>query len=178
MKDLVEIYFQENEFKLLHQLRETAELNDRTEALEDASGISDVDLLHRMLDLGIDGDTVPVFQLIPMVAVGWSNGEMCPKQRAKILETAERQGVSGESPAGKVLAGWLSKRIPSRLIDTWIEFSQRLCEENPEINARVLHDEVLTLSQEVAEAAGGIFGFCTVDASEKAMLERLETAFA
>lgn len=177
MNKPTEVFFQERDVILIERLKNERIVCEQSAELADASGVDEESVLREMLDLGITAQTLPVFRLTPMIAVGWSNGEMCPKQCEKIFAAADRQGVVEGSEADQLLQLWTSKRIPGEITDAWITYSLELCKEHPELSARVVHDEVLSLAQEVAEAAGGIFGFGAVDASERAMLNRLESAF-
>ena len=134
--------------------------------------VYDGPLLEELLGLGITPETAPAFEALPLVCVAWADGAVDPEERWRVLSVATAFGLEFGSPAHAQLELWLMRRPPKSVVDAWERFSLRLSQR--EMDRRAMR--VLEGAEEVAKAAGGLFGIGTVCASERAAIDGLREA--
>lgn len=150
----------------------------RPEALSAASGITDHALLARLVDAGIEGDTLIALSLMPLVAVAWADGSLDEKEGGAVLQAAADSGLERGGAALTLLQEWLAAPPAHALIETWRAYIRdRSAAMDPEAR-QALRIHVLGRARRVAEVAGCLLGLHPqVSPAEVAMLERLEAAF-
>ncbi len=172
-----EFFKRENEL-LRRQLRARLESDSNRRALAESSGIAHPEVLDRLVRLGLDGETVVALGLVPLIDVAWADGRMDEKERLALLSAAREKGIDDASPAGLLLASWLSAPPPAKLRDVWIEYVRALCRKLDPKERTELRDDLLGRARAVAEAAGGFLGLGSkVSPKEQQELARLEAAF-
>jgi hypothetical protein len=173
-----EFFARENE-KLRQQLRAKMESQAHREGLAKASGISHPDVLDHLVMLGLDAQTVIALGLVPLIDVAWADGKMAERERLAVLSAAREKGIDDASPAGLLLASWLSAPPPPKLREVWIDYVRALCRELSPLERGELRDDLLGRARAIAESAGGFLGLGSkVSPEEQQELARLEAAFA
>ncbi len=89
-----EFFHKENTAKLA-AMKAKLESQSNKEELRKASGMTDDDVLDRLVALGMRADTIAALSLVPLVAVAWADGEIQDDERSAIL-----QGAHGKAPPG------------------------------------------------------------------------------
>jgi hypothetical protein len=172
-----EFFAKENE-KLRAQLRQRIESQAHREGLAKASGISHPAVLDHLVKLGLDAETVIALGLVPLIDVAWADGKMAEKERLAVLSAAREKGIDDASPAGLLLASWLSAPPPPKLRNAWIDYVRALCQKLEPHERTELRDDLLGRARAVAEAAGGVLGLGSkISSQEQQELARLEAAF-
>lgn len=133
--------------------------------------MDDAELIRELHFLGVDQHTWPVLALLPLIQVAWADGEVQDAERALILEMAERD-YRLDARGQQALTNWLTHAPSERYLQRGRDAARLLAERNPDI----AHGSVLDHAHAVAQAAGGLFGFRTVDAREQAVLDELAEA--
>lgn len=175
---LEEAFFKKHHEAQLSKLRLLQQQEEAREALADASGISDVDLLERLAALGIRAETLAALTLIPLVEVAWADGKMEARERDAILRGAESSGIEPGSPSHGLLEIWTQDRPTAELLESWKQYIGALAKELSADQKWHLEERIVGRARSVAEAAGGFLGLGSkVSAAEEAMLAELEQAF-
>ena len=175
---LEEEFFKRENEKLRQQLHAKLESQANREGLAKASGISHPGVLDHLAKLGLDAETVIALGLVPLIDVAWADGKMDEKERLAVLSAAREKGVDDASPAGLLLAGWLSAPPAPKLREAWIAYVRALCQELDPEERSELRDDLLGRARAVAEAAGGFLGLRSkISPREQQELARLEAAF-
>lgn len=138
-------------------------------------------LRHQLRQLGMSERNYRTLALLPLVYVAWADGTIQDAERAKITQIAETRGLlvnGGDS----VLRRWLEHAPPADEramgLKTLVELARRKRGDGVALSVNEL-DDLLNLSLEVAEAAGGLFGIAfTVSSTERACLEELADALS
>ncbi|HTY16975.1 MAG TPA: hypothetical protein VMH82_04520 [Myxococcota bacterium] len=147
-------------------------------ALAGASGITDAELLRRLVGLGIRVETLAALTLIPLVEVAWADGHMDRREREAVLRGAESCGIEPGTPSHGLLEIWTQDRPASELMPSWKAFMKALCSELSADQRRHLEEKIVGRARAVAEAAGGFLGLVSkVSREEAAVLDALEEAF-
>jgi len=175
---LEEEFFRRQDEKLRAQLRQQEGKRQEKEALAQASGISNDEVLAKLLALGIHARTLAPLALVPLIEVAWADGHMADRERAAILSAAKAAGVDETSPGYGLLGSWLSQRPDPGLRDLWRHYAQSVCEALDPAARETLKAEILGRARRVAEAAGGFLGLGSkVSAAEEETLTDLAKAF-
>jgi len=177
-KALEDQFFDKENRKLIERLREQERRQAAREGLAEISGISDGEVLDRLVSVGIHPDTWAALALVPLVEVAWANGKVEERERRAILAAAESNGIEPGSPSHELLAGWLERRPDARLLEAWGELTVELCSRLDAHQREALRREILDRARSVAEAAGGLLGLVNkVSREEEVVLAELEKAF-
>jgi hypothetical protein len=114
-----------------------------------------------------------------LVQVAWADGSVEPKERAAILQAARDSGIESQDGHYPLLEHWLSENPGREMLEAWEHHVQSLCRQLTPEEVAKLKNDTLTLARKVAEAAGGMLGLGNkISKAERAMLDRLEKAFA
>ncbi len=176
-KALEEAFFSRHERELVERFRNQAAARERREALAHASGISDPEVLERLLALEIGPETLAALSLAPLVVVAWADRSVEAPEREAVSEAAREAGVVPGSPAAELLDGWLAKRPGPELMAAWKAYVGALAAGLGESGRRRLREDLLAGARRVAESAGGFLGMGKVSEAEREKLEELEQAF-
>jgi hypothetical protein len=176
-KALEEQFFARQEKELRERVRRQAEEKARREALAEASGLREPEVIDRLAALGLDGATVAALGLVPLVEVAWADRSLHDEERAAVLRAAEESGIDAGSPAHELLVSWLEKRPGRELLAAWKSYVEALVAELAAEERQALRHELLDRARAVAESAGGFLGIGKVSDAERAVLADLEAAF-
>ena len=177
-KAMEEVYFRNEDAKLVEKLRQMAHLDEIALALGEQLQVDNPDLLMRVRDAGVSLDTAPALFLAPLVQVAWAGGKVGKAEHRCVLGIARNRGIDPVSPAYAQLEAWLKERPSDGLFDTAVDVLKHGFSVLPpeERDQRIKH--LLDACQEVAEASGsslgwilGIVDLNTVSQSEAATLD-------
>lgn len=177
-RSLEEEFFHRENQRLVENLRKMHRIEKSKEALAHASGITNDAILEKLLELGIQAETVAALALVPLVEVVWADGHLDEKERQAILAAADAGGLAREDLDYELLQSWLIRRPEPRLREAWRQYIEGLCEQLSEEERNALKADLLDRARAVAEASGGFLGLGSkVSQAEAGMLEELEKAF-
>ncbi|MEM6925814.1 MAG: FHA domain-containing protein [Myxococcota bacterium] len=128
--------------------------------------MNETDLERELATLGLDRHSAPLLALLPLVEVAWADGSIQDSERTVILAAAERFGL--DDGLRTVLDGWLASRPDPDLVGRGRLVLTKLC-----VDQALACDDVVTLSREVAKAAGGWFGFGAIEADEARLIDEI-----
>lgn len=163
-------------------LRERLRVAERTRteqmaSLADVSGIHDVEVLEKLVLVGVRSETLAALTLYPLVAVAWADGKVDRHERQAVLNGAARCGVEPGSVSHDLLSGWLAREPDTVLLDAWkalvAEIARRVDDDWREIFTR----ELLSRAFAVADASGGFLALEKISAEEQQVLDELRAAF-
>jgi tellurite resistance protein len=177
-RTLEEAFFKKEHERLLEKMRLKQEQEEAREALSEASGITDADLLQRLAALGIRPETLAALTLIPLVEVAWADGKMEAREREAVLRGAESSGIAEGTPSYGLLEIWTQDPPAPELMSSWKDYIRGLCAELSADQKWHLEEKILGRARAVAEAAGGFLGLgAKISSEEEAVLRDLEKAF-
>ena len=177
-KSLEEQFFAKRDAELLQELREQQRAENAGDLLASALGIDRQAVPQELIALGLDPAEVTAFSLVPLVVVGWADGQLDDKERTAVLVAASQVGVEADSASHQLLAGWLQDEPPSTLLTAWKSYATVLVQSLSPEACRELERDVVGRARGVAEAAGGRLGLGgKVSAREAEMLREIESVF-
>jgi hypothetical protein len=174
---LEEEFFHKENVAKLEKLKENLSEQETRDELRKASGMSDDEVLDKLVHLGLRGPTIAALSLVPLVAVAWADGEIQDNERESILHAANAKGMSAGSAGHEILSSWLEKKPDDSLVEAWEGYIKSLMSQLNDEQVRMLKRQIVGFAQVIAESAGGVLGFGKVAGSEKKVLERIEAAF-
>jgi uncharacterized tellurite resistance protein B-like protein len=177
-RNLEEEFFAQHNQQLLRKLKTEAAQRERREALAKATGISNVELLDKLIELDVNVERAAAFTLVPVVEVAWADGEVQPKEREAILKAAADQGLIPGTVAYELVESWLEHAPDPRLLRVWKEYTAGFVANLTSEQRKALRHDLLHRARAVAEAAGGFLGIGAISKAEREMLEDMEKALA
>lgn len=176
-RSLEDTFFYEQDRRLIEQRKKLQKMKETKENLAKVSGIQDDSLLEKLVAMDIRPETLATLVGIPLIEIAWADGKMDAKERKKLFEHAESLGLRRKGLDPKIMSAWLKTKPDPALLEAWTQYMQTLCKELSKDERKSLRDELMADAQAIAKVAGGILGFGSISAEEKAMLEKLESAF-
>jgi hypothetical protein len=176
---LEDSFFAKENAKKLGELRAAEEAKSTREALSQASGITDPEVLDELRRLGFRAETLAALSLYPLVAVAWADRSIKSTERRAVLDAAHAAGIQRGDVAHDLLESWLNKRPGDDLLKAWRDMVGALKEQLGEKALASIRDDLLSRAKGVAKAAGGVLGLGSkVSDAERKVLDDLKDAFA
>ena len=170
-------FFQRKNQQLLDKLRATFEQQMTREKLEATTGITDPQVLERLIGLQVRGETMAAFALYPLVEVGWADGSLAAAEREAILSAAADEGIRPGTPGYQLLEAAMADGPTDARRKVWYAYARDLSARLDADERRRVRDELLRRARKVAEASGGILGIAKVSAKERKVLDAIAEAF-
>jgi hypothetical protein len=151
-------YFHKQDEKVTEKLRKIFNQKMDRESLRRATGISNDEVIDRLLAVNAKGELLLAFRLYPLVEIAWADGAADQREIKAVVEAATGMGVPAGSAALKALEDWLHRGPTADGRTAWHAFAQELCKTlSPDELAKFRHD-LLEGASAVAKASGGILG--------------------
>lgn len=177
-RTLEDLFFLERDKKLIEELRLIEKMKETKSVLAQVSGITNEDILQKLVDLNIRPEIVASLALVPLIEMAWADGNIDEKEKAAVLDAAARSFVSKDSPDFVLLQRWMEHKPDSKLLEAWEHYIKGLCEQLTVHQKNALKNDLLGHARQIAEATGGILGFGNkISEPEQKMLNKLESAF-
>ena len=168
-----EEYFRRKDRELIERMRRDATAAATRKELESVTGIHDQESIRDLEALGFTPQTIVLLPMIPVLQVAWAEGGISTAEREMIVALARSRGIAPGTDADHQLHEWLESR-PS---DATFTKAGRLVSailDHPEgAELQVTADDLIKYCEQIAHASGGILGFGSVSAAEKAALQRI-----
>lgn len=136
--------------------------------------MSEASLIDEIAELGIDEESWQALIVLPLVEVAWADGVVQPRERAAVLDIATTRLALG--PKGRdLLDGWLAERptagflLRARLVLLLLAERARGLRGESEAPLPVVVD----LCADVAQSAGGLFGYGSVSRKEREAIAQI-----
>jgi len=136
--------------------------------------MSEASLIDEIAELGIDEESWQALIVLPLAEVAWADGVVHPRERAAVLEIATTRLSLG--PKGHaLLETWLSDRptagflLRARLVLLLLAERARGLRGQSEAPLPVVVD----LCADVAQSAGGLFGYGSVSRLEREAIAQI-----
>jgi hypothetical protein len=177
-RSLEEEFFARQNQEQVRKLKEQGAQREQRDALAKATGIASVELLDKLIELGVTVERATAFTLVPVVAVAWADGEIQAKEREALLKAAADHGLEVGSVAHELIESWLTRAPDPKLLQAWKEYTVGIAASmTPEQRQQLKHD-LLDRARAVAQAAGGLLGMGAITKAERLVIEEMEKAFA
>jgi hypothetical protein len=157
--------------------RATQQATEQRAALATELGTQDAAALDALIAVGLDRETLPAVEWIPLVLVAWADGAVQPGERQAILRAAESDGIPADDPPHLLLRDWLENAPGTDLFGAWQAYLGAISRCEDEGAQRAREAWVRTRVREVAEADGGWLGFAKVSSEEGGVMLDVARSF-
>ena len=150
-------YFQERDQESRRKLRE--KLQEQAQTLEEQQKIAqsvetdDAALAERIKQLGFDGDSARIFDLMPLVHVAWADGKIQRKERAAILRILDTRGIHPGTEAFSMMESLLEERPSDAYMKQSLEVLRQV---TGGLSDRA--QSIVDMCIEIAASSGGMLG--------------------
>lgn len=176
-RSLEEGYFRTKDADLVEKLRKVFETSRNKEELSKATGITNDEVLQRLVNLSIRGELLTAFKLYPLVEIVWADGSFDKAESEAVVSAAIKLGIPRDSESIKRLKDWLERGPTEDGRAAWRMFAAELRKTLNPKELATFRDDLLKYAHSVAEASGGIFGvFLQVSPEEKKVIEVIQKA--
>lgn len=176
-KALEDRFFVQKDKELLEKLRQQRLDQVTKEDISKATGITDEQLLERLVEMEINVQTLTALSVVPLVEIAWADGKMDDKERAAILSAADDAGIAKDAPGYRLLNEWLNDPPEPALLAVWKDYVAALAHTLDQAGYDQVRDNLISRARKVAEAAGGFLGMKKISDAEQKKLNELEQAF-
>ncbi len=177
-KTLEDHFFLQRDKKLIEELRQIEKMKETKKVLAKVSGITNDDVLQKLVDLNIRPEIVATLALVPLIEIAWVDGKIDEEEKEAVLEAASQSFVSKDSPDFDLLRQWMEHKPDPKLLEAWKHYIKGLCVELTDHQKNALKKDLIGHARKIAEATGGILGLGSkISKSENQMLTKLESAF-
>lgn len=170
---LEEDYFRRKDRELLDKMRQTSAADGVRRELSAKSGLQDPALLEELQALGFTPDTAVLLPLVPLVQMAWAEGGVSDAERTLILQLARTRGIGEGSVADLQLGSWLSSRPEPETFSSAARLIRAMLDSPPAGAVPLTADDLVSYSERIAAASGGMFGINRVSAEERALLSTI-----
>jgi hypothetical protein len=176
-KALEEEFFARKDQQLREKLKATFEQEVTREKLKAATGLTDPQVLDRLIALQVRGETMAAFGLYPLVEVAWADGKLDRREREAVLAAAATAGIERGSAGFEALEAALADGPTEARRQVWFAYARDLSARLDPNERRLVREDLLARARVVAEASGGVLGVLKISASEQRVLDRIAEAF-
>jgi hypothetical protein len=176
-RKLEDAFFQENDKKLIENLKKMQRMKETADVLAGVSGIHNQKVLQKLVELDVRPETLASLSVVPLVEVAWADGSLSKEEEAAVLTAAAARGIKPGSVEYGLLREWLDNKPPAKMLTAWIHYVEGLCEKLTAHEKESLKKQLLGQAQKVAEASGGLMGMGAISKEEKEVLKKMEKAF-
>ena len=176
-KSLEDAFFRKENERAIQHLREMQQRTTSREGLAKVTGITNQEIIDRLVALGIRPEIVSALAIVPLVEVAWADGSLDAKERQAVLDRAEKSGIAPGTADHDLLRSWLDKKPEPRLLAAWTEMVRGLSEHMSPQELASLKAGLIERAKAVARASGGFLGMGAVSIAEQNAIDRLESAF-
>jgi hypothetical protein len=175
-KNLEDAFFAQQDAILIAKLKQMKQMEESRKAISEVSGITNPEILQKLVDLEVRPETVAMLTLVPLIEVAWADGAIDEKEKAAIMAAVQKANINQMDL--EIVERWLSRKPEPKLLEAWMHYVQGFCEKLSKEEIDSLRKGAVERAQGIAEAAGGFLGVGKISSKEKAMLNKLESAFS
>jgi uncharacterized tellurite resistance protein B-like protein len=170
-------YFHKKDAQLVEKLKNVFERKMGREDLKQATGISNEEVLDRLLAVNARGELLLAFRLYPLVEVAWADGNCDSKEAKAVIQAALKSGVPAQGAAIQAIEDWLKRGPTPDGRTAWYAFAGELRKTLSKDELNGFRKDLLDGAKAVAKASGGILGIVfEISPSEQRVLDAIAKA--
>jgi uncharacterized tellurite resistance protein B-like protein len=170
-------YFNRKEVELIDKLKLVFHRKIDKQSIREATGVTDEQLLDRLVELNLSGELMAAFSLLPIIEVAWADGEVDDRERHAVLSAAERHGIPRGSKAYAMLETRLREGPSKEARKIWYHYAEALKKTLSPQQLEEFRTDLLDACKRVAETSGGFLNFLfKVSANERKVIDAVERA--
>jgi uncharacterized tellurite resistance protein B-like protein len=173
-KSLEESYFRTKDAQLVEKLRKVFQSTLDKEELRKATGITNDEVLDRLIRLNVRGELLTAFKLYPLVEIAWADGRLDKKEADAVVHAAITLGLPKDSDSLARLKEWVQRGPTPDGRAAWRMFASELRKVLSPHELNTFRDDLLKHAKAVADTSGGILDmFLNTSAAEKRVIDKI-----
>lgn len=151
-------------------------VNRRRRHIEIASAgpIDDVALVERLVDAGLDAETLPAIDLAPLAVVAWASGSVSEDENRAVAQSIAETELARNAAAIARFESWLARRPDCDLMSHWKGVQRNASKIEPPAMQQARLRRLHHLATRIAMASGGVLGFGRICPAEQAVLDAID----
>jgi hypothetical protein len=139
--------------ELLGRVDSAAARIAKRQGIAAAVGTTDADIVDRIEQLGLSGDSARILDVLPLVHVAWADGRVQQAERIAVLAVLEARGIPPKSDACLLIEALLEARPSETFLAQSLSLVRDLAARSGAETANIVD-----LCAKVADASGGLLG--------------------
>lgn len=178
-QSLEEAYFRTKDAELVEKLRAVFQSKLDKEELRKKTGITNDEVLDRLILANVKGELLAAFKLYPLVEVAWADGAVDRREADAVIQAAIKVGVPKDGEAIARLREWLDRGPTHDGRAAWRMFAGELRKTLSPKELDTFRDDLLKMARKVAETSGGILDmFLQVSGAEQKVIDEIKKALS
>jgi hypothetical protein len=174
-----EAYFRNKDAELVEKLRRVFQAKVDREELSRRAGITNKDVLDRLMTVQVRGEMLTAFKLLPLVEIAWADGACDKREADAVVAAAIEHGISPDSLALQRVKDWLERGPNPDARKAWYMYAQELRNVLSPDELKTFREDLVQAAQRIAELSGGILmTFFTVSRGENTVLTKMTDALS
>jgi hypothetical protein len=151
---LEEEYFRKKEFELLEKLKKVFQKKVDKESIRKATGVTNEQLLDRLVETQLNGELMGAFQLYPLVEIAWADGDLSESEAKSVLAAGEKQGIRPGTRAYEMLEQRLHRGPDPEVRKIWFLYAEELKKVLSPRELETVRKDLLERARAVVAATG------------------------
>jgi hypothetical protein len=173
---LEEEYFRKKEFALLEKLKAVFQKKMDKEAIRKATGVTNEQLLDRLVEIQLDGEMMRAFELYPLVEIAWADGDLDEREARSVLAAGEKRGMAPGSKAYLMLEDRLHKGPDPELRKVWFAYAEELKKVLSPRELETFRNDLLERARGIVAATGHLERLLVDVGGERKVIAAIERA--
>ena len=173
---LEEEYFRKTDFNLLEKLKAVFQKKVDKESIRKATGVTNEQVLDRLVAAQLDGELMNAFQLYPLVEIAWADGDLSESEAKSVLAEAEKQGIRPGTRPYRMLEDRLHKGPDPELRKIWFLYAEELKKVLSPRELKTFRDDLLQRARGIVAATGHLERLLIDVGGERKVLAAIEKA--
>jgi hypothetical protein len=173
---LEEEYHRKKEFELLEKLKGVFQKKMDKDSLREASGVTDEQLLDRMVEIQLKGEMMAAFQLYPLVEIAWADGDLSEREARSVLAAGEEHGIRPGTKAHEMLDRRLHIGPDPEVRKIWFLYADELRKNLTPNELTTFRTDLLERARAVVASTGHLERLLVDVGGERRILAAIEKA--
>ncbi|MBS0198049.1 MAG: TerB family tellurite resistance protein [Planctomycetes bacterium] len=165
-------YFRTKDAELVDKLKKVFKSKVDRDELRAATGITNEEVLDRLVSVSVRGEMLAVFKIYPLVEVAWADGSVSKSEIEAVLAAAVKLGMPHDGHAIARLKDWLHRGPNDDARAAWRMYAGELRKILSPAELKEFREDLVKFANKVATASGGLFGmFPQVNVREQRIID-------
>jgi len=169
-------YFRKKEFELLEKLKAVFQKKVDKESISKATGITNEQLLDRLVEMQLNGELMGAFQLYPLVEIAWADGDLSESEARSVLAAGEEHGIRPGTRAYEFLERRLHEGPNPEARKVWFLYAEQLRKNLTPRELEVFREDLLARARAVVASTGHLERLLVDVGGERRIIAAIEKA--
>jgi hypothetical protein len=173
---LEEEYFRKKEHALLEKLKKVFQAKVDKDSIRKATGVTDEQLLDRLVEIQLNGEMMRAFELYPLVEIAWADGNLSDSEARSVLAAGEKRGLTPGSTGYQRLLDRLHEGPDPELRKVWFMYAEELRKILSPDELKKFRDDLLERARGIVAATGHLERLVANVGGERKVIAAIERA--